>query len=72
ITDNGVGMSPELIRRVLSDEAAPSADFFRQVGINNVNQRIRYAFGEDYGISIDSVEGEYTTMTITLPYRLKE
>lgn len=72
ITDNGVGMSPELIRKVLSNESKPSADFFRQVGINNVNQRIRYAFGEDYGISIDSVEGEYTTMTITLPYRLKE
>lgn len=72
ITDNGVGMSPETIESVLSGDAAPSADFFRKVGINNVNQRIRYAFGEDYGISIESVEGEYTTMTITLPYRTKE
>ena len=58
--------------KVLSGDSAPGADFFRKVGIHNVNQRIRYAFGEDYGISIESVEGEYTTMTITLPYRLKE
>ena len=72
VTDNGVGMSREQIEKVLSAQSAPSADFFRQVGIHNVNQRIHYDFGEDYGISIDSVEGQYTTMTITLPYRLNE
>ena len=72
VTDNGVGMSREQIEKVLSAQSAPGADFFRQVGIHNVNQRIRYDFGEDYGISIDSVEGQYTTMTITLPYRLNE
>lgn len=68
ITDNGVGMSEETIRQVLKGDAAPTADFFRQVGINNVNKRIQYNFGDNYGITIESRLGEYTTMKITLPY----
>lgn len=70
VTDNGIGMSAETIRQVLHGESAPRADFFRQVGINNVHKRIQYDFGESYGITIESRPGEYTTMTITLPYLL--
>lgn len=72
ITDVGVGMSPETIRSVLSGDASPSADFFKQVGINNVDKRIKYSFGPEYGIRIESVVGEYTTMVITLPYMISE
>ena len=70
VTDNGVGMSPDTIRSVLSGDASPSADFFKQVGINNVDKRIKYSFGPEYGIHIESVVGEYTTMVITLPYMI--
>lgn len=69
VTDNGVGMTEDTIRQVLEGNAAPSADFFRQLGINNVNKRIQYEFGKGYGLSIQSVPGEYTTMTVTLPCR---
>ena len=65
-------MSPETIRSVLSGDASPSADFFKQVGINNVDKRIKYSFGPKYGIRIESVVGEYTTMVITLPYMISE
>lgn len=70
ITDNGIGMSAETIEKVLHQPpvSQTKADFFRQVGINNVNQRIQYEFGGDYGISIESVVGEYTKMTILIPY----
>ncbi|MDO5350655.1 MAG: histidine kinase [Lachnospiraceae bacterium] len=68
ITDNGVGMSEETIRQVLKGDAPPTADFFRQVGINNVNKRIQYNFGAAYGITIESRLGEYTTMKISLPF----
>ena len=68
VWDNGIGMDAETIKRVLSGTQKPTADFFRQVGINNVNQRIRYDCGPEYGISIESVPGEYTCMHITLPY----
>ncbi len=69
ITDNGIGMTPEMIEKVLSsnDTGKTKADFFKQVGIHNVNQRIKYDFGPEYGITIESVPGEYTTMRILIP-----
>lgn len=72
ITDNGIGMDQETIEKVLKGDTAPSADFFKQVGIDNVNRRIQYDFGPEYGIRIESIVGEYTTMIITLPYMVQE
>ncbi len=73
ITDNGIGMSPELINQVLSGSSEDAkSDFFRKVGIHNVNLRLKYTFGENYGIQIHSKEGEYTTMIIILPLRKEE
>ncbi|MDO4268978.1 MAG: histidine kinase, partial [Eubacteriales bacterium] len=74
VTDNGIGMTAETIKKVLSGDEAPSADFFRHVGISNVNKRIQYEFGDAFGISIESRMGEdsFTTMTITLPLRTAE
>lgn len=70
ITDNGVGMSKELITQVLSGAIHDAkSDFFRKVGIHNVDLRLKYTFGSNYGLRIDSKEGEYTTMTVVLPLR---
>lgn len=71
VTDNGIGMSEETIHNVLSGETKPQtkAVFFKQVGIRNVNLRIKYEFGDKHGITIVSTPGEYTTMTISMPYR---
>ena len=69
VTDNGVGMSPEQIRQVLDGKEPSTNDLFRHVGISNVDRRIRYDFGDGYGITIESLLGEYTTMQIALPYR---
>ena len=67
VTDDGVGMSPEKARQVLQDNQDSSADFFRQIGISNVHKRIQYQFGTQYGITIDSQEGQYTTMSVHIP-----
>lgn len=68
VTDNGVGMTPEAIEAVLNGDSSTTTEFFKQIGICNVNQRIKYTFGEEYGIEITSVPGEYTTMRFVLPY----
>lgn len=67
VTDNGVGMSPEKAKDILQTNSDSSADFFREIGVSNVHKRLQYEFGEQYGISIESVEGEYTTMAIHIP-----
>ncbi|WP_143318825.1 sensor histidine kinase [Clostridium sp. HBUAS56010] len=72
ITDNGVGMSEEMIRQVLCSDAGNDSrtEFFQHVGISNVNKRIQYDFGSEYGITITSKPGSFTTMTIRIPYVL--
>lgn len=67
ITDNGIGMDEKTIRSVLSGETSRRSSFFKQVGIENVNKRILYTFGKDYGLTIQSVPGEFTCMSILLP-----
>ncbi|MFA9376508.1 MAG: sensor histidine kinase [Lachnotalea sp.] len=69
ILDDGIGMTKEQITNSLSDQSdTTTSDFFKKIGINNVNRRLKYEFGEMYGITITSSLGEYTKMHITLPY----
>lgn len=70
ITDNGIGMTKETIEKVLHKDTTGQnkTEFFRHVGISNVNQRIQYDFGPQYGITITSEPGSFTTMTILRPY----
>lgn len=71
VTDNGVGMDEASIRKVLAGDGDKPNDFFRQLGISNVNRQIKYAFGGDYGIQIKSSPGEYTSMRLIFPRRSK-
>ena len=68
IRDNGVGITKELIKKVLSGNEETSSDFFQHIGIYNVHRRIQYAFGEEYGISIESEPLKYTETSIRIPY----
>lgn len=70
ITDNGIGMTQETIHQILyeDNETQNKTEFFRHVGINNVNKRLQYDFGPEYGITITSQPGQFTTMTLLMPY----
>ncbi len=67
VRDDGVGMSPEKAAQILSSNRESSADFFRELGVSNVHQRLQYEFGSPAGITIDSEEGIYTVMSIHIP-----
>ena len=67
ITDDGVGMSEEKAKRILVDSSESPSEFFKEIGVSNVHKRLQYEFGENYGISIESKVGVYTTMRITIP-----
>ena len=68
IIDNGVGMEPETLEKILS-EKLPDGDAIgrRNIGIANVDKRIKLNFGYEYGISLESVMGQGTTVTMTFP-----
>lgn len=67
VRDDGVGMSPAKAAQILSSNEESSADFFRELGVSNVHQRLQYEFGAPAGITIDSAEGMYTVMSIHIP-----
>ncbi len=67
VTDDGVGMTPEKAAQVLQGNDDSHTEFFREIGISNVHRRLQSEFGEQYGITVKSAEGEYTVMSIHLP-----
>jgi two-component system sensor histidine kinase YesM len=62
IIDNGVGMRPETLKKMLSN-AIPSDGY----GLKNVEERIKLRYGKDFGIHIASIYGAGTTVQIILP-----
>lgn len=74
VSDTGPGMSPDKIASLLSSETTPQASSSAQKGLNNlgirnINERIQLHFGKAYGLQIESVPGQGTTVNIRLPYK---
>lgn len=70
VEDNGVGISEEklvMLQRSLASMDVSNIEENRGVGLVNVHRRIQLKYGTDYGLTVDSKEGEGTRMTITLP-----
>jgi len=67
IYDNGVGMDSEVLKKINNNDYYPT----KHIGISNVNERLKYAYGEDFSIQINSEPGRYTNVMITTPYRIK-
>lgn len=66
VTDNGIGMSEEEVKYLLTDsKRAPQHG--SGVGLVNVNNRIQLLFGREYGLTIVSEPDEGTTVFIRLP-----
>jgi two-component system sensor histidine kinase YesM len=77
IEDNGVGMSGETIGKIRLAQGDAGTEgsgqepggVFRKLGLQNVEERLRRAFGKDGesgGLSIASQEGKYTIVTVSL------
>jgi len=78
IADNGSGISPNTLQRILD---TLSQDNFsaaysgknedrrhHSIGIRNVHQRIQSHYGKEYGLSIESKENQGTIIDIKLPF----
>lgn len=68
ITDTGVGIQEEVLKELTEKLKENSTSLGGQhIGIMNVHQRIRYLYGSEYGITINSTRGIETKVTIHLP-----
>lgn len=62
VHDDGPGMSADRAREVLVGGREDGG-----IGVSNVDGRMRAAFGEDYGLRIDTAPGEGTGVVMTVP-----
>jgi two-component system sensor histidine kinase YesM len=65
VADNGLGMKPEVVERLLVENTPVSKG--SGVGLKNVNERIKLYFGDRYGVLIKSEPDEGTCITLVLP-----
>ena len=59
VTDDGAGICGEKIAEIRR-ELAGNRTKGEHIGICNVNQRVRLRYGEEYGVTVESICGEYT------------
>lgn len=77
VMDNGVGMNQDGIDKILRllEGDAPGIKNqynWQSIGLKNVHDRIRYLYGEEYGIQITSTVGVGTMICVVLPWNTEE
>ncbi|MBX7433401.1 histidine kinase [Mycobacterium sp. Y57] len=71
VEDDGVGMDPDALRAgpsdALSDGAPVTEGDSAHVGLTNVDHRLRAAFGNDYGLVVETALGAGTKVVMRVP-----
>lgn len=74
VMDNGVGMDRAALTRLeellVSDEPGIKNEYnWQSIGLKNVHDRIRFLYGESYGIRVTSTAGVGTMVQVLLPWQ---
>ena len=76
ICDNGNGMSDETLQMLHQELEKDLQQGVNQsssgIGLINVHQRIKNYYGEEFGILVESNQGECTCVTVRFPVLEKE
>ena len=62
VEDDGVGEDPERVRQAMSGDVSMDS-----VGLGNVDERMRSAFGDDYGLVVETAPGAGTKVIVRVP-----
>ena len=76
VKDNGAGMSANTLQQLQEQldncELKRNTDFQASgIGLVNIQKRIRFQFGNSYGVTLSSEEGRGTTVTLSIPRSVK-
>lgn len=74
VKDDGIGIDPSRLismQDILKRGEILEDDEKKHFGVYSVDHRIRLYFGDEYGINIESIHGEGTTITIRVPMEKK-
>jgi two-component system sensor histidine kinase YesM len=69
VRDDGLGISIERLAEIEQWLQQDSLSKDSNIGLQNVHARLKYMYGEEYGIKIKSAAGEGTMVTIIIPLR---
>lgn len=67
VRDSGKGMEKKLLKKLQDNLASNASHMVDHIGLSNIHQRIQLFYGPKYGLTIQSVEGEYFESTLRLP-----
>lgn len=69
ISDTGVGMDKKTLGTILDDDTvSDQVDSHSHIGLRTVHQRLKYLYGEQQKMIIDSLSGKGTIVIIEIPY----
>lgn len=66
LDDNGVGINPEILKKILANH--DRTDERASIALRNVQDRIKHHYGEFYGMTIHSTVDHGTSVMITIPF----
>ncbi|TBL81814.1 sensor histidine kinase [Paenibacillus thalictri] len=66
VNDNGPGMDPLYLHNPRDHQEGQTQS--NGIGLRSIHERIRFIYGDEYGIVIDSTANEGTTVQIRIPY----
>ncbi|RXA63794.1 sensor histidine kinase [Enterococcus casseliflavus] len=66
VQDNGSGISPEKLEHLQQKIKTPSTHAKKNIGLANVNHRVKMFYGPEYGLTIESVLGSGTQVTLRI------
>ncbi|QUI21596.1 histidine kinase [Vallitalea pronyensis] len=69
VNDNGKGMTENKMKEILSSDITQRYSGLNSIGVKNVNERLKFYFGETYGLYYESEIGVGTTATFILPLK---
>ncbi len=64
VIDDGIGMDEQTLCHVMDGTLAGTGSSY---GVRNVHARLQLMFGEQYGLTYESKEGEGTCVTVRFP-----
>ncbi|OZB94310.1 sensor histidine kinase [Paenibacillus sp. XY044] len=68
VMDNGPGMPAEMLDLFRQGKNQEDQRKMFGIGLHNVHERIQLTYGSAYGLDLDSRPGEYTRVTLRLPF----
>ncbi|MDO7869904.1 MAG: histidine kinase [Enterococcus casseliflavus] len=66
VQDNGSGIPPEKLEHLQQKIKTPSTHAKKNIGLANVNHRVKMFYGPEYGLTIESVLGSGTQVTLRI------